>query len=219
MKACLLVRSEGPRIDSLSQLAEKPAVRPLLFANSILVSMLGRSTRPDWHRVWLMVERHGGLVPIEALYASSHLDAVARGSAVILSDRTSFRYVVGRTCARFPSSQFYIGKEPVNTLSFGLYANARLPHEFRRKMDQRLGWLRESGLLDLWTARMLPDWAACARRSELGPLGLHHVRAALLSSVLLVAAALLALAVELVLDSRSKRAARVQVPARTRGVP
>ncbi|CAN8027320.1 unnamed protein product [Ixodes persulcatus] len=137
MKACLLVRSEGPRIDSLSQLAEKPAVRPLLFANSILVSMLGRSTRPDWHHVWLMVERHGGLVPIEALYASSHLDAVARGSAVILSDRTSFRYVVGRTCARFPNSQFYIGKEPVNTLSFGLYANARLPHEFRRKMDQR----------------------------------------------------------------------------------
>ncbi|CAN7998998.1 unnamed protein product [Ixodes hexagonus] len=137
MKACLLVRSEGPRIDSMGQLAQKPAMRPLLFANSILVSMLEGSPRPDWHRVWLMVKRHGGLVPIEGLYARSNLDAVAQGSAVILSDRTSFLYVVARTCARFPRSQFYIGKEPVNTLSFGLYVNARLPREFRRKIDQR----------------------------------------------------------------------------------
>ncbi|XP_075543916.1 putative glutamate receptor [Dermacentor variabilis] len=40
MKACLSVRSEASRIESLDDLAHRPQVRPLLFTNSILVAML-----------------------------------------------------------------------------------------------------------------------------------------------------------------------------------
>ncbi|KAK8772143.1 hypothetical protein V5799_024613 [Amblyomma americanum] len=95
------------------------------------------SERPVWRHVWRMVERHAGQVPIDELYGPAHLAEVARGSSVILSDRTSFRYVVGRSCSRFPHAQFYVAREPINTLSFGLYVNARLDTRFRRALDQR----------------------------------------------------------------------------------
>ncbi|XP_077519813.1 glutamate receptor ionotropic, delta-2-like [Amblyomma americanum] len=186
MKACLSVRSEGTRIDSLEDLALKPDVRPLLFANSILVAMLSGSERPVWRHVWRMVERHAGQVPIDELYGPAHLAEVARGSSVILSDRTSFRYVVGRSCSRFPHAQFYVAREPINTLSFGLYVNARLDTRFRRALDQRLGWLRESGLMDLWTERMLPDWGRCAQRQRgFQSLSLKDLRATLVVAALM----------------------------------
>ncbi|KAH6937363.1 hypothetical protein HPB50_027259 [Hyalomma asiaticum] len=169
MKACLSVRSEAARIESIDDLAHRPEVRPLLFANSILVAMLSTSDRDVWRTVWRMVEHHAGQVSIDELYRPVHLAQVANGRAVVLSDRTSFRYVVGRSCARYPQAQFYVAREPINTLSFGL-----------------LGWLRESGLIGLWTERMLPDWGRCAQRQRsFQPLGLKDVHATLVSAALL----------------------------------
>ncbi|KAL1414947.1 hypothetical protein MTO96_029988 [Rhipicephalus appendiculatus] len=151
------------------------------------------SDRAVWRSVWRMVERHAGQVSIDELYRPAHLAQVASGRAVVLSDRTSFRYVVGRSCGRYPQAQFYVAREPINTLSFGLYVNARLDPRFRRALDQRpvssvvpLGWLRESGLMGLWTERMLPDWGRCAQRQRsFQPLGLKDVHATLVSAALL----------------------------------
>ncbi|KAH9373029.1 hypothetical protein HPB48_016692 [Haemaphysalis longicornis] len=137
MKACLSVRSEGARIDSLEQLSHKPSVRPLMFANSILIAMFSNSEHPVWRRVWRMVESHSGQVPLDELYNARHLSEVARGSSVVISDRTSFRYAVGRSCLRFPEAEFYVAREPINTLSFGFYTNERLQVGFRRAYDQR----------------------------------------------------------------------------------
>nr|XP_037276738.1 uncharacterized protein LOC119169827 [Rhipicephalus microplus] len=186
MKACLSIRSEVARIESMEDLAQRPDVRPLLFTNSILVAMLSSSDRVVWRSVWRMVERHAGQVSIDELYRPAHVAQVASGRAVVLSDQNSFRYVVGRSCGRYPQAQFYMAREPINTLSFGLYVNARLPTRFRRALDQRLGWLRESGLMSLWTERMFPDWGRCAqRRRSFQALGLKDVHATLVSPALL----------------------------------
>ncbi|XP_075728967.1 uncharacterized protein LOC142771375 [Rhipicephalus microplus] len=98
MRACLLVKNELDKIDTLADIAARPHLKVYMLKNSLVTRYLQTSTVPAEQKVWSMIRRHDtdmyGLLELEKYMADEivqekavtiHANMVVQPSACILS--------------------------------------------------------------------------------------------------------------------------------------
>ncbi|XP_075556597.1 uncharacterized protein LOC142588659 [Dermacentor variabilis] len=173
MRACLLVKSEVPKIKTVQEVANRAATAGLVpygLANNEAAWFIQHSSRPDYQKLFAMMKRHGSL--IDRLYAFSDkmLMEVSTGKAVIIHVETILRIGVSAFCKKKQVGEFYFADETINTWRFVLYVSDKLPQPLKQRIDQFVARYDESGLTPHHLEYTLPSIDHCAVLEEDGVL-------------------------------------------------
>ncbi|KAH6936226.1 hypothetical protein HPB50_015006 [Hyalomma asiaticum] len=196
MRACLMVKSQESVIRNIHDLAQRSSVQPYTLAGSILTTILKNTRKPAYQKVFERITRYGGEQELHRIYKPPILEQVARGRAVIIADRGSFTYKVASSCRNYTDGEFYIAEEPLLNFRFVMYLNKKMDEHTQRGINQRLVWLRETGIMDLWIAKMLGTWDHCRRDSNRVTLSFEDTYAIFVIWALMVAVSLAAFGYE-----------------------
>ncbi|KAH9363672.1 hypothetical protein HPB48_000833 [Haemaphysalis longicornis] len=113
MRACLMIRSEVEKIESVQQLVKRPHTTPHMWLGTSYVAMVEHSTNPDLQQIGRVVRERGTAVPASALYGEPLLRRVVQGRAAVISDGTSLAFRVSSVCQAFAGAEFYLAREGV----------------------------------------------------------------------------------------------------------
>nr|XP_050040950.2 glutamate receptor 3-like [Dermacentor andersoni] len=166
MKATMMVRPEPDRIDSMKELAEHEDMKTFIWEGTAYESLLrGSRNVPEYQAVWEMVARCNGTFDTKSLYSRANLIAVQNGDAVIVSDATTMRFHVAASCGVLRQGTFYFSREQFFPHKFAVALNRNEDPAFVAVVNQRISWMKESGLLDAWMEEEYGDWQKCASGS------------------------------------------------------
>ncbi|XP_029837253.3 uncharacterized protein LOC115321114 [Ixodes scapularis] len=200
MKATMMIRPEPERIDSMKALSAHPNMRTLIWKGTAYEALLKNSKDvEEYQAVWKMVERCNGTYETNSLYSMNHLRSVLSGEAVIVSDVTTMRYHVSRTCHLFRDANYYFAKEQFFPHKFAIALRNGTDSRFTEFMNKRINWVVESGLLQAWMNREYGDWAACsaANHEEVyTPLSIFEVQSIFLLYLMFTAISVAAFLLE-----------------------
>ncbi|KAM7311106.1 uncharacterized protein ISCGN_008014 [Ixodes scapularis] len=208
-------RPEPERIDSMKALSAHPNMRTLIWKGTAYEALLKNSKDvEEYQAVWKMVERCNGTYETNSLYSMNHLRSVLSGEAVIVSDVTTMRYHVSRTCHLFRDANYYFAKEQFFPHKFAIALRNGTDSRFTEFMNKRINWVVESGLLQAWMNREYGDWAACsaANHDEVyTPLSIFEVQSIFLVYLMFTAISVAAFLLEVAskVDSRAMTDGRV----------
>ncbi|KAH7938221.1 hypothetical protein HPB49_021755 [Dermacentor silvarum] len=163
MKAMMMVREEADRIDSMRHLASRPAMKPYTVAGSAGVSSVRDSKDPDYQTVWRMMQKHKTDLPTSVVLADQTLLEVVAGKAVLILSRASVATRATAACASFERGEFYLAREPMFKFNSVFYINKRLSPTRRQAINNRILWLRESGLVAKWWQESSGNWEGCGQ--------------------------------------------------------
>ncbi|XP_037521243.2 uncharacterized protein LOC119398058 [Rhipicephalus sanguineus] len=163
MKAMMMVREESDRIDSMRHLAARPAMKPYTVAGSAGVSSVRDSRDPDYQKVWRMMQTHKTDLPTSVVLSDQTLLEVVVGKAVLILSRASVAARATAACASFERGEFYLAREPMFKFNSVFYLNKRLAPARRQAINNRILWLRESGLVEKWWQESSGNWEGCGQ--------------------------------------------------------
>ncbi|XP_075552439.1 glutamate receptor ionotropic, kainate glr-3-like isoform X3 [Dermacentor variabilis] len=163
MKAMMMVREEADRIDSMRHLASRPAMKPYTVAGSAGVSSVRDSKDPDYQTVWRMMQTHKTDLPTSVVLSDQTLLEVVAGKAVLILSRASVAARATAACASFERGEFYLAREPMFKFNSVFYLNKRLSPARRQAINNRILWLRESGLVAKWWQESSGNWEGCGQ--------------------------------------------------------
>ncbi|CAN8015239.1 unnamed protein product, partial [Ixodes persulcatus] len=200
MKATMMIRPEPERIDSLKALSAHPDMRTLIWKGTAYEALLKNSKDvEEYQAVWKMVVRCNGTYETNSLYSINHLRLVLSGKAVIVSDVTTMRYHVSRTCRLFRDASYYFAKEQFFPHKFAIALRNGIDSRFTEFMNKRINWVVESGLLQAWMNREYGDWAACSAANHdeaYTPLSIFEVQSIFLVYLMFTAISVAAFLLE-----------------------
>nr|XP_037280606.1 uncharacterized protein LOC119173927 [Rhipicephalus microplus] len=163
MKAMMMVREEADRIDSMRHLAARPAMKPYTIAGSAGVSSVRDSKDPDYQKVWRMMQTHKTDLPTSVALSDQTLLEVVAGKAVLIMSRASVAARATAACASFERGEFYLAREPMFKFNSVFYLNNRLAAARKQAINNRILWLRESGLVAKWWQESSGNWEGCGQ--------------------------------------------------------
>ncbi|KAH6936482.1 hypothetical protein HPB50_018003 [Hyalomma asiaticum] len=165
MSANLMVKTEAPRIRTVSDVLRTPDKRILLFADSGFTDLLMYSELESYRAVYSQIMRTGGEVRPADVFLEENMHRVLKQDAVFLQERLSLDDQVGRQCSRLVGHGFfYFSDESLATLMISWYARADLDPVLRDEFDTRLKWFVESGLLQRFRQEISPIGEECMLR-------------------------------------------------------
>ncbi|XP_077486473.1 putative glutamate receptor [Amblyomma americanum] len=170
MKAMMMVREEADRIDSMRHLAARPAMKPYTIAGSAGVSSVRDSKDPDYQKVWRMMQKHKADQPTSVVLADKTMREVVTGKAVLILSRASVAARATAACASFKRGEFYLAREPMFKFNSVFYLSKRLSADRRRDINNRILWLRETGLIAKWWEESSGNWEGCGQATSNGRL-------------------------------------------------
>ncbi|XP_042142420.1 uncharacterized protein LOC121832932 [Ixodes scapularis] len=89
MKANLMVRTEGERVDSIADVAAKPHLTPVLWKGTAYESLFRTASLEVYRSVYRKVVQNNGSRPGSQLYSAETLRQVLAGRAVIINEQPS----------------------------------------------------------------------------------------------------------------------------------
>ncbi|XP_013773389.1 ionotropic receptor 93a-like, partial [Limulus polyphemus] len=161
MKASMMVKADFDRIDSLKDLALKSKIIPLVWKGTAYESYLEKSTSPDIKQIWKRLYEHNGLLLPSELYRQDNLEALQKGTNVIISDVITMRYIVSNECSKLPEGEFYFAKETFFPHTFVMAMRKKLPKRIQNDINKRIRWMVEAGMVDKWLDKMNGDLERC----------------------------------------------------------
>lgn len=167
MSACLMVKSEVDRIESLEDVAKRPHLVPYTLENSEMTWILKTSTRETYRQLWRMIRRHNSDISGLFKYPEKMLLEVVREKAVIIHAVLLSHGQVAEFCKNNQVGEYYIGKTLMRTWTFVMYMNRLLPQGQRKRMATFVTRFRESGIFDFRYNKLLSPLSTC--RSDQGP--------------------------------------------------
>ncbi|KAM7314190.1 hypothetical protein ISCGN_003975 [Ixodes scapularis] len=139
MRACLMIKSEVKKINSVRELAQKPTVQPYMWKGTSYVGMLARSTNEDMRKISRVVEEKGTALPVSILYGEALLKRVVQGRAAVISDGTSLVYRVSNVCGAFRDSEFYLAEEGLVSHPLNSFLRKDVDPEFHAGVNRVVG--------------------------------------------------------------------------------
>ncbi|CAN7980488.1 unnamed protein product [Ixodes pacificus] len=161
MRACLMVKSEVKKIDSVRQLAQNPKVQPYMWKGTSYVGMLARPTNEDMRKISRVVEEKGTAQPVSILYGEVLLKRVVQGRAAVISDGTSLVYRVSNVCGAFRDSEFYLAEEGLVSHPLNSFLRKDVDPELHAGVNRVIRRLVEAGLVDHWWNAATGDISRC----------------------------------------------------------
>ncbi|KAH8020882.1 hypothetical protein HPB51_007994 [Rhipicephalus microplus] len=188
MRACLMVKSELKRINTLTDIAERPYLKVYTLKNTVATRYLQSSQGAAERKVWNMIRRDGtdlyGLLrfPEEMIHeivqekaVVVHAKTILQNEAsisdpwiesVITSSRLKFvpkpSVTAGKYCAGGEPGEFYFGTEVMYTLIFGSYMKRQMNETLRKRIKRITTALGESGLFSHLYATAIPSLDQCS---------------------------------------------------------
>ncbi|XP_064487471.1 glutamate receptor-like [Ornithodoros turicata] len=163
MKATMMVRPEPFHIESMRDLADTPNMRTLVWKGTAYEALLKNSLDvEEYQKVWLMVQRSNGTIETNSLYSQENLKEVQLGRTVIVSDVTTMRYHVSRTCRWLRHGNYHFAQEQFFPHKFAMAVRKDIDLKFIKELNSRISWLKEAGLIDAWLNEQYGDWKACS---------------------------------------------------------
>ncbi|XP_077541594.1 putative glutamate receptor [Haemaphysalis longicornis] len=170
MKAMMMVREEADRIDSMRHLAERPHMKPYTVAGSAGVSSVRDSKDPYYQRVWRMMQKYKTDLPTSVVLSDRTMREVVTSRAVLILSRASLATRAMAACATFDRGEFYVAREPMFKFNSVFYLNKRLSAARRQAINNRILWLRDSGLVAKWWQESSGNWEGCGQAVSDGRL-------------------------------------------------
>ncbi|CAN8002802.1 unnamed protein product [Ixodes hexagonus] len=161
MRACLMIKSEVERIDSVRQLVAKPQALPFMWKGTSYVGMVANSTNEDLRTIGRTVEKRDTAVPITALYGEALLKRVVLGRAVVISDGSSLVFRVSKVCGAFRNSEFYLGQEGLVSHPMTSFTRKDMDPKLRDDVNHVIRRLVEAGLVNHWWTTATGDMSRC----------------------------------------------------------
>ncbi|CAN8001013.1 unnamed protein product, partial [Ixodes hexagonus] len=161
MRACLMIKSEVQKIDSVRQLVATPRTLPFMWKGTSYVGMLAHSTNEDLRKIGRIVEERGTAQPASALYGKAMLRRVLQGRAVIISDGSSLVFRVSSVCGAFPDSEFYLAQEGLVSHPLNSFTRKDTDPKFRGDVNRVIRRLVEAGLVNRWWTAATGDMSRC----------------------------------------------------------
>ncbi|CAN8004775.1 unnamed protein product [Ixodes pacificus] len=161
MRACLMIKSEVEKIDSVRQLVRKPLAQPFMWKGTSYVGMVAHSTNEDLRKIGRVVEERGTAQPASILYGQALLKRVVLGRAVVISDGTSLVFRVSNMCGAFHDSEFYLAQEGLVSHPLNSFTRMDMDPGFRADVNRVIRHLVEAGLVDHWWTAATGDMSRC----------------------------------------------------------
>ncbi|XP_070377483.1 ionotropic receptor 93a-like [Dermacentor albipictus] len=169
MRACLLVKSDVPKINTVQEVADRAAISGLVpygLANTESSWLIQPSSRPDYQKLFAMMKRHGSLIDRLYTFSDQMLMEVSTGKAIIIHVETLLRIAVSAFCKNKQVGEFYFAEETLNTWRFAIYMSDKLPQPLKRRINQFVARYEESGITPHHLKYALPSIDHCAVREE-----------------------------------------------------
>ncbi|KAH7936645.1 hypothetical protein HPB49_002010 [Dermacentor silvarum] len=154
MRACLLVKSERPRINTLADVAARPHLKVYILKNTVATRYLESSQGEAEKTVWSMIRRHGTDLYGLLRYSDEMLTEVVQEKAA------------GHFCEDGPTGEFYFGTETMYNLMPGGYMNRGLNYSLRRRIKRIATALQESGIVELKYTKAMSPIERCSINEE-----------------------------------------------------
>nr|XP_054922452.1 uncharacterized protein LOC129382470 [Dermacentor andersoni]XP_054922453.1 uncharacterized protein LOC129382470 [Dermacentor andersoni]XP_054922454.1 uncharacterized protein LOC129382470 [Dermacentor andersoni] len=157
MRACLMVKSERTRINTLIDIASKPHLKVYLLKNTVATRYLESSQGTAEKTVWRMIGRHRTDLYGLLRFSDEMMTEIVQEKAVMIHADTISLTEARKFCEGGPTGEFYLGTENLYTLMFGAYMNRGLNHILRQRIKRIVAALRESGIAEFkYLGAMLP---------------------------------------------------------------
>ncbi|XP_054930223.1 uncharacterized protein [Dermacentor andersoni] len=167
LKASMAIKTEPTRFRSAGDVANQPAIRPLIWKHTVYETYVRTSERPSMQALTRQVHRHGGFVPIAELYSSAAMEQLYSGRAVIISDRIVTMNMLSKQC-RLTGGRLYVAPELLFTRFFTVAHSKRLPPELERRIHAKVTAIMESGLNLKWEDDGMQEWHRCQAMQQAG---------------------------------------------------
>ncbi|KAH7936646.1 hypothetical protein HPB49_002011 [Dermacentor silvarum] len=166
MRACLLVKSERPRINTLADIAARPHLKVYILKNTVATRYIEWSQGAAEKKVWSMIRRHGTDLYGLLRYSDEMLTEIVQEKAVMIHVESNSRAEAGHFCEDGPTGEFYLGTEIMYTLMPGGYMNRGLNYSLRRRIKRIATAFRESGIADLKYTKAMSPTERCSINEE-----------------------------------------------------
>ncbi|XP_077486472.1 uncharacterized protein LOC144097701 [Amblyomma americanum] len=161
MRACLLLKTELERINTLQDIAARPHLKVYLLKNTVPTRYLESSQGAVEKKVWSMIRRDksdlNGLLhfPEEMLYE------IIQEKAVVIHANTVSQTEAGKFCSGGEIGEFYFGTESMYSLLFGAYINRHVNATLRKRIKRITTALFEAGIVYHTYDMALPPLDRC----------------------------------------------------------
>ncbi|KAH7937684.1 hypothetical protein HPB49_014544 [Dermacentor silvarum] len=194
MRACIMVKSELQKINSLADIAAKPHLKAYVLKNSLVTRSLESSEGAAERKVWSMIRRdqsdvygllHFSYEMLTEIVSEKavviHVSMVAQNEAHTIVNVDVFLETVGRPissgliiasrlagkfCEHGEVGEFYFGTEPICTLIFGAYMSRKMDEGLRRRIKKINTRLMESGIAFHKYNMAIPSLERCTAARE-----------------------------------------------------
>ncbi|XP_065295939.1 probable glutamate receptor [Dermacentor albipictus] len=199
MRACIMVKSELQKVNSLADIAARPHLKAYVLKNSLVTRSLEYSQGAAERQVWSMIRRDQSDVYGLLHFSHEMLNEIVGEKAVVIHVSMVAQNEAGKFCGRGEVGEFYFGTESMCNVIFGTYMSRQMNVDLRQRIKKINTRLMESGIVFHKYNMAIPSLDRCTAAREEEKLKLRdlasvfYVYAAFcLLSVLVFAAELVA---------------------------
>ncbi|XP_050040392.2 uncharacterized protein [Dermacentor andersoni] len=153
MKASLLVKQDVEKLWDIEDLAREEKIRPVLLRGSGFYQAMKYTRVKSFQKVYRRLVEQGGALPAAELFSLSTLRAIQAERAAMLFTRVAINRRLHRYCPML-QGEFYYARQPVTQVPMAMFVRKGMPRVVRRTLDDKLGQMRQSGLLEKWLAEI-----------------------------------------------------------------
>ncbi|KAL3216140.1 hypothetical protein MRX96_033163 [Rhipicephalus microplus] len=161
MRACLMVKSELKRINTLTDIADRPNLKVYTLKNTVATRYLQSSRGAAERKVWSMIRRDGTDLYGLLRFPEEMIHEIVQEKAVVVHAKTILQNEAGKFCAAGEPGEFYFGTEVMYTLIFGSYMKRQMNETLRKRIKRITTALGESGLFSHLYATAIPSLDQC----------------------------------------------------------
>ncbi|KAH6921659.1 hypothetical protein HPB50_003937 [Hyalomma asiaticum] len=161
MRACLMIKSEVEKIESVRHLVRRPSTVPHMWLGTSYVAMVAHSTNPELRQIGRVVRDRGTAVPASVLYGQPLLRRVVQGRAAVISDGTSLVFRISSVCQSYEGAEFYLAREGLVSHPLNSFARKDIDPTLFRNVNKVIRRLVEAGLVNYWWTRATGDVSRC----------------------------------------------------------
>ncbi|KAL3245956.1 hypothetical protein MRX96_058045, partial [Rhipicephalus microplus] len=168
LKASMAIKTEPRRFRSADEVAYQPAIRPMVWKDTVYETYIRTSERPSMRDLTRQVHRHGGLMPITDMYSAKSMEQLYSGRAVIVSDHYVTMHMLAKQC-RLSGGKLYVAPEVLFSRFCTVAHSKHLPRKLERRIHaNRITSLVESGLNMKWEENSMQEWFRCQAMQQAG---------------------------------------------------
>ncbi|XP_077557931.1 uncharacterized protein LOC144173322 [Haemaphysalis longicornis] len=156
----MAVKTEPYRFQSVDEVALQPALRPLIWKDTIFEAYIKASPRPSLRALTQQAYRHNGFLPITEMFSAASSEQLYSGRAVIVSDSHVTMHMLAQQC-RLTGGDLYLAPELLFSRFCGPATAKHLPPALQRRIDSKVRAMVDSGLNVKWYSDSLREWQRC----------------------------------------------------------